>query len=148
MRRPIRKVLIRLAGRLRLSHAGTARVSRTSTISRKRAAPGAANRQTSSSSKAGTPLNPAPLAPRLEGVVDRRPTGDFACTRLLCDWLATAFLRSQPSTTVGLERRDVLITAQDVVGVVPSLQRLEAREGFVAKGGAHALDRLVCLHVV
>jgi hypothetical protein len=44
--------------------------------------------------------------------------------------------------------RDVLVAVQDVVRVVPSLQRLQALERLVAKSGTHTLDRLVRLHVV
>src|SRR5262245_11811048 len=47
-----------------------------------------------------------------------------------------------------LEWRDVLVAAKDIVRVVPSLQRPQALEGFIAKRGAHALDGLVGLHVV
>src|SRR5215831_2361872 len=48
----------------------------------------------------------------------------------------------------GLEWRDVLVAAKDVVRVVPLFQRLQALEGFIAERGAHAVDGLVGLHVV
>src|SRR5439155_13663924 len=45
-------------------------------------------------------------------------------------------------------RRDVLVAAEDVRRVVASLECPQALERLVAEGGAHALDRLVRLHVV
>src|SRR6266702_3249990 len=56
---------------------------------------------------------------------------------------------SSPAAAIPpLQRRDVLVAAEDVVRVVPSLQRPQALERFIAKRRTHTLDRLVRLHVV
>src|SRR5215472_5431943 len=47
-----------------------------------------------------------------------------------------------------LERRDVLVAAEDVARIVPSLQRPQTLERLIAKSGPYTLDRLVRLHVV
>src|SRR4051794_22633605 len=47
-----------------------------------------------------------------------------------------------------LQRRDVLVAVEDVVGVVPRLELSKARERLVPEGGTQAIDRLVRLHVV
>src|SRR5204863_5038129 len=52
------------------------------------------------------------------------------------------------SAATRLERRDVLIPAQHVAGVVTALERPEAVERLRAERGPHPLQRLVRLHVV
>src|SRR5678815_5507934 len=47
-----------------------------------------------------------------------------------------------------LERRDVLVTAQDVVRVIFLLKLLQTTECVSSKRSAHALDRLIGLHIV
>ena len=47
-----------------------------------------------------------------------------------------------------LERWDVLVAAQDIVGVVLPLEHLETIKGFCAECSTHTLDRLIGLHLV